>query len=131
VTGCSSSPTLIEFKEDPIEIKAEGPLDKCIWPKLQETELDDNTIIYMNAEGLKAQRSCQVTEQGNYEIAKDNAKSVDNAVNAFNALIKKSEIHHQHAQNELDRVEDERKSKAMEVLTYQGLLALVLIAIAL
>ncbi len=72
-----------------------------------------------------------MTEQTNYDVAKNNAESVDEATAAFNALIEKSKLHNEYAQNELERIDDERKSKAMEVLAYQGLIALVLIAIAL
>jgi len=106
-------------------------LDKCIWPELQEAEWNGRTIIYMDAEGLKLQRSCQVTEQTNYDVATNNAGSVDDVVNAFNALIDKAELHNNYAQNELERVDDERKAKAMEVRWYQGLLALTLIVVAL
>lgn len=106
-------------------------MDKCIWPELQEAEWNGRTIIYMDAEGLKLQRSCQVTEQTNYDVATNNAGSVDDVVNAFNALIDKAELHNNYAQNELERVDDERKAKAMEVRWYQGLLALTLIVVAL
>ncbi len=131
VTGCQSTPELIEFQQDPIDIKAERPLDRCVWPELIEAEMNGQTILYMSVEGLAEQRACQVIEQKNYVIANNSADSVDAAVTAFNSLIKKSEIHMNHAENELERVNSDRNSKAMEVLGYQGLLALVLIAVAL
>ena len=85
----------------------------------------------MDVEGLKLQRMCQVTEQSNYDIALANAQSVDELVGAFNSLIDKAKVHNQYAQNELDRVDDQRKRNANELLAYQFLLAAVLIAVAL
>lgn len=130
--GCQSSPKVLEFNQDKIELKAEMPLDKCEWPELFESVAEDGSaIIYMTAEGLKQQRACQVTEQSNYDTALGNAGTVDDAVAAFNSLIDKSMLHNQYSQNELDRVDEERKRKRNEVMGYQGLLALVLIAVAL
>lgn len=71
------------------------------------------------------------TEQANYDIARENAVVASEAIRAFNLLVDKAELHHQNASNELERVDDERRRKANEVLGYQGLLALVLIAVAL
>jgi len=130
-TGCSSAPTVILFEQDNIDIKAEVPLDQCVWPELKETQLNGEVILYMDAEGLKLQRSCQVIEQSNYDIAMNNAGSVDDAIAAFNTLIEKAKLHNNYAQNELERIDDERKAKSMEVRWYQGLLGVVLILVAL
>jgi len=85
----------------------------------------------MDAAGLKQQRSCQVTEQTNHTVAMNNAGSVDDAVNAFNKLIDKAELHNNYAQNELTRVDKMRQEKNMEAWTLKGILAVVLIAMAL
>lgn len=129
--GCSSGPTVIPFEQEDIVVKTEQPLDKCVWPELQETILNTKIIYYMDAEGLKQQRSCQVTEQTNYGIAMNNAGSVDDVVNAFNKLIDKAELHNNYAQNELTRVDEMRQEKNIETWTLKGILAAVLIAIAL
>ena len=131
VIGCSSGPTVIQFEQNDIDTRAERPLNQCEWPELLEAVMGEQTIVYMTVEGLDKQAKCQVTEQTNYDIARNNADSVDNLVEAFNGLIDKAELHNNYAQNELTRVDDERKAKAMEVRWYQGLLAIVLIVVAL
>jgi len=131
MTGCSHNPTVIPFEQDKLEIIAEQPMDKCVWPELTELELNGQTIIYMDEDGLKLQRSCQITEQANFIVAQNNAGSVDDVISAFNKLIDKAQLHNNYAQNELTRVDDERQKKSMEVLGYQGLIAIILVAIAL
>lgn len=131
MTGCQSSPTVIEFKQDRIDIVAKRAIPKCEWPNLNEAILNDQDIIYMTTEEFKKQRSCQVTEQANYDIAEGNSDSVDEVVKAFNSLIDKAKLHNEYAQNELTRVDDERKQRSIELLGYKGLLAIVLIAVAL
>ena len=131
MTGCGSGPTVIEFEQEPIELTAQRPVERCQWPELREVDWNGQTLIVMDVEGLKMQRSCQVTEQANYDIALTNAESVDSAIVAFNALIDKAQLHNQYAQNELDRVDGERVDKRNELWAYQFLLAAVLIAVAL
>ena len=129
--ACSPFAELIPFEQDDLTNRGTQPVPQCSWPELSEGQIDGQDVIYMPTSELHKQVACQETEQANYDIATDNAIAVDEAVAAFNPLIDKAEMHQQNAQNELDRVDDERKRKAMEVLTYQGLLAVVLIAIAL
>jgi len=85
----------------------------------------------MTPNDLVKQSNCQVTEQTNYGVAKGNADSVDSAVDAFNGLIDKARMHNQYAQNELDRVDEDRDRKANEVMIYQALLLILVIAVAL
>lgn len=131
VTGCTTSPTVIPFEQEPIDLKAEVPLDRCTWPELHEAEISGEAVVYMDKEGLEHQRSCQVTEQTNYDIATNNAGSVDDAVAAFNALIGKAELHNNYAQNELDRVHSELQAEKVQTWTMKGVLLAVLVAIAL
>ena len=130
-SGCSSSPELIPFEQDKIEAKGVVPVKRCTWPELNEAVIDGRTVVYMEAEQLRLQAICQETEQANHRIATENAEAVDQAVAGFNTLVDKAELHQQNAENELSRVDEERQRKANEVLFYQGLLALVLIAVAL
>jgi hypothetical protein len=88
-------------------------------------------MVAMTVEGLKLQRMCQVTEQTNYDVARANADSVDEAIAAYNSLIDKAKLHNRYAQNELDRVEEKRRDKAMELFVYQVLLITGLVAAAL
>ena len=75
--------------------------------------------MYMSLQGLEEQNNCQVTEKSNYQVALNNADSVDNAINAFNRLVDKAELHQQNAMNELERVEDDRHRTALELLGYK------------
>jgi hypothetical protein len=84
ITGCNASPSVIPFEQDSIDIKAEMPLERCTWPELHEEYIDNEHVVYMDAEGLKLQTFCQVTEQTNYEIAVNNANSTNDAIEAFN-----------------------------------------------
>lgn len=107
------------------------PVPRCEWPELNEGTVDGRDIIYMEASDLAKQVACQETEQANHDIAADNAEAVDGAVAAFNSLVDKAKVHQQNAQNELERVDDERQRKTFEVMAYQGLILLGLIAAAL
>jgi hypothetical protein len=129
ISGCSSSAELIPFQQEPIEVSGTPPIEKCTWPELAEDE--DRGIVYMQSSDFHKQITCQETEQTNYEIAVNNAEMVDDSIAAFNALIEKSKVHQQNAENELERIDDARKQAIMESLAYKGLLAIVLIAIAL
>lgn len=131
VTGCSSTPAVIPFDQEPIAMEAEVPLERCTWPELKELTLHDQPIVYMDKEGLELQRSCQVTEQTNFDIATNNAGSVDDAVAAFNALIGKAELHNNYAQNELDRVHSELQQEKVQSWTLKGVVLALLISIAL
>jgi hypothetical protein len=130
-SGCSSSPTVIEFNQEPINIQAERPVNKCEWPELFELDINGETLIAMTSEDFELQRACQVTEKANHEIAINNADSVDEAIAAFNALIEKGQLHNQYAQNELTRVDEDRSRKSTELLAYKALLVAVLIAVSL
>ena len=131
MTGCSQTPTVISFKQDKLDIKGEVPLDKCDWPELSEANLNGQHVIVMTDDEFRKQRACQVTEQKNYDIAKLNAESVDEAVLAFNQLIDKAQLHNNYAQNELDREHDKLKNEVIENWTLKGVLAGVLIVLAL
>ena len=131
MTGCQSAPEVLEFKQEYIDIKSERAIPMCEWPEVNESVLDGQNIIYMTDEEFKKQRSCQVTEQANYETAENNADSVDLAIKAFNSLVDKAKLHNEYAKNELTRVNDEKNSKSLELMGYKGVLALVLIAVSL
>ena len=120
MTGCSQTPTVISFKQDKLDIKGEVPLDKCDWPELSEANLNGQHVIVMTDDEFRKQRACQVTEQKNYDIAKLNAESVDEA-----------QLHNNYAQNELDREHDKLKNEVIENWTLKGVLAGVLIVLAL
>lgn len=131
VSGCSSYAELIPFEQEPIDSRSVQPVEKCTWPEMSEGTINGEAVVYMTESEFPKQVACQTTEQANHAIASDNAEAEDHAIAAFNALITKAEAHQQNAQNELERVDDERKRKTIEVFTYQGILALVLIAISL
>jgi len=131
LAGCSSYAELIPFEQEKIEASGVNPLPQCEWPELLQGTIDGRDVVYMEAYNLGLQMRCQETGAANAEIAKRNGEIASEAVAAFNVLVDKVEMHQQNAQNELERVDDERKRKASEVLAYQGLLALVLIAVAL
>ncbi|MDJ0952547.1 MAG: hypothetical protein QNJ81_02590 [Acidimicrobiia bacterium] len=130
-SGCSSFAELIPFEQDKIEASGTTPVPKCEWPELNEGVIDGRDVVYMEAYDLGLQMRCQETEQANHDIAADNAEAVDETVAAFNTLVDKAEVHHQNALNELERVDDARKAALVEGWTVKGVLAAVLIAVAL
>jgi len=130
-SGCSSYAELIPFEQKKIEASGTTPVPKCEWPELSEGQIDGRNVVYMSASDFPLQAACQETEQANYDIAADNAEAVTEAVAAFNSLVDKSKVHHQNAENELERVDDARKASNVEAWTYKGVVALLLIGIAL
>lgn len=131
ITGCSSFAELIPFEQDKIEAAGTEPVPKCEWPELSEGSIDGRSVVYMEVDDLALQAACQETEQANYDIAADNAEMVTETVAAFNTLVDKAEVHYQNAENELERVDDARKAANVEAWTMKGVLAAVLIAVAL
>jgi phosphotransacetylase len=117
-----------DIDEEPIDLEVQKPVDRCEWPELKELKVDGRTLVVLDLEGLKLQRSCQITEQANYDIALANARSTDEAVKAYNLLLDKAELYNRYSQNEIDRVYERQKEKTVEVFIYQTLLVLGLIA---
>lgn len=130
-SACSPYAQLIPFEQDKISVSSTKPLAECEWPELIEDTRSGRTVVYMETSELPKQLNCQETAEVNFEIARQNALAADEAIAAFNALVDKSKVHHQNALNELQRVDDERKRKSLEVFVYQGILVAVLIAVTL
>ena len=85
----------------------------------------------MDAVGFGQQLVCQSSEQGNHDVAAANAESIEALLNELNTINKIGERQHDMAEFQLDELERDRRDAEVEGWAYKGLLAVVLIAVAL
>jgi len=85
----------------------------------------------MDAVGFGQQLQCQASEQGNHDIAAANAESVQALIDLVTTVDDIGRRQQDLAEFQLDELERDRRAAELESWTYKGLLAAVLIAVAL
>lgn len=125
--GCSSPRTLADWqgKQSSVEVvEAEPP---CVWPDLER----EGDRFYMDADGFRQQKDCQAAEQGNHKIAGANAESVRELQSELNTVNEIGQRQRDMAEFQINELDRDRRDANLEAWTYKGVLALVLIAVAL
>lgn len=110
---------------------AQAPIPLCTWPELTRESRAGAEYFVMDADGFGQQLQCQASEQGNYDVAAANAESVSALADLVDTLDDIGLRQQDLAEFQLDELERDRREARLESWTYKGLLAAVLIAVAL
>lgn len=131
LSGCGTTTTLPEYQGERVEKGAASAVSRCQFPDLQKIEVDEVQHVATDAKGLKQLMACQVTEEKNHDIARDNGQALLALQKSYNAVIATTRRDHALAEFELNELEQDRRASAIEAWTYKGLLSVVLIVVAL
>ena len=131
LAACQTNHSLPDWQGVDELAGAEAPIARCEWPDVERESRDGQEYFVMDAVGFGQQLQCQATEQANYEVAAANAESVQALIDLVNTVDDIGRRQQDLAEFQLDELERDRREATIEGWTYKGLLAAVLIAIAL
>ena len=131
LSACQTPRTLPEWQGKEQPVKAEQPIPECDWPELVKEDRTAGEYFVMDAVGFGQQLVCQAAERGNHDIAAANAESIEALINQLNTVNEIGVRQHNMAEFQLDELERDRRDAEVEGWAYKGLLAAVLIAVAL
>lgn len=135
-TGCTTTRTLPAWQGDKIfeEVKdsvAVRPHEECNWPDIHTVTLGGNAGGFLNTEELNMLRDCRAIAEATHELTNTNADAVDALLGALNKMNAIGKAVTELAVFELNELDRDRQSAELEAWSYKGLLAAVLVAIAL
>lgn len=130
-TGCQSDLTLPEWHGKQVGVTSEQPHDKCDWPDITATNIDGTTGGFLAKPQLEQLGACREIADKTYDVATANAAAVDALIGALNETNEIGERQTELAEFQLNELNRDRHEAEVEAWTYKGLLALVLIIVAL
>jgi len=122
---------LPEWQGEQREEKGEQPHKPCAWPDIEPVTVSGVDGGFLNAEQLTQLKACRAIATATHKVAVANADSVDSLIGALNKTNEQGERQTRFAEFELNELERDRRDANLEAWTYKGVLALVLIAVAL
>jgi len=131
--GCQSTRTLPDWQGEKLEQTTTDPLPACTWPDFVEIEVNDKVLDggFLNKAGLSSLAMCRKAAEKNHDIAAANSELVRKLIALHNKTQEQGQRYIDLAEFQLNELERDRREANLEAWTYKGLLALVLIGIAL
>lgn len=130
-TGCAPDRTLPDWEPPVVEIEAEEPLPLCEYPDLIEIEREGIDYVALNAAGLVVLLQCIEVAEANYRVAAANAESVRAMISAYQKSAEIGDLQQDLAEFQLNELDADRRDAVVETWITRGLLAVVLVAVAL
>jgi len=131
LTGCQGTRTLPDWQGEKLEQTATDPFPACPWPDLVEIEVDGNDGAFLGKAELTSLAICREIADDNHDIAAANAELIRKLLTLHNKTQDQGQRYIDLAEFQLNELERDRREANLEAWTYKGLLALVLIGIAL
>lgn len=131
LTGCLTTRELPDWQGQQITETAVRPSPACQWPDLVQVSVDGLPGAFLDSDALKELSVCRSTADSNHDIAAANAEAIDALIAAYNETQKQGDRYINLAEFQLNEIEADRRDANIEAWTYKGLLALVLIGVAL
>ena len=130
-TGCVTERTLPEWQGEQREEVAERPPAKCVWPDIIAMNIDGEAGGFLDTAALNQLTVCRKIANATHDVATASADSVDELIRVLNKTnelgIKQTGL----AEFQLNALERDRRDANLEAWSYKGLLAIVLVAVAL
>lgn len=127
LTGCETVRTLPEWQGEQLEASRTAPLRECNWPDIKDVAGGG----FLDTPALSALEQCREVAEANHAIAAANAQVINKLINAANATNAQGEKYVDLAEFQLNELERDRRDAVLESWAYKGILAVVLIAVAL
>lgn len=130
-TGCQSLPELTRIEHDRVPVTAPNPLPDCDWPELRKVIVNSEALYVTDAAGLADFLECRTIARTNRDVALGLSEALLASKRMHNNLLTESDIIIDMAELQLQQLEDRRQEAVKENWLTRGLLAVVLVAVAL
>ena len=133
IVGCSTGQTLPDWNPPVLteEDKTAQQPDECPWPDFTEFKYQGIFYNALDRAGFVQFLQCLEVFDSNITIAEGNAESVEALVEMYEGAVAVGDRQQSLAEFQLNELERDRRDANLEAWAYKGLLALVLVAVAL
>lgn len=128
LSGCASSPVEIpDWDLTPATVEVQQPIRL---PELPSPASSTDETVTFTREGFQRLLEYSVVAGGNYEVATENADSLESLSRAYNHLIEAGKLQQQFTQVREEQLQQERRDHFIDNWFHRGLIALgILVAL--
>jgi len=128
LSGCASSPVEIpDWDLTPATVEVQQPIGL---PELPSPASSTDETVTFTREGFQRLLEYSVVAGGNYEVATENADSLESLSRAYNHLIEAGKLQQQFTQVREEQLQQERRDHFIDNWFHRGLIALgILVAL--